>query len=220
MSQRPPRFTSSEFDKYTNKTTIKWNDPLHGKMWAKWDYYIYELSYKVGDKSFRATCTLTPRMVKVGNVESIVFDYNYSSSDWIFLRNGNLIVHIPGGQNITLLPTESDTKVFSGNVEEYGYYQVSKEELKAIADAENISVRLSGDSTAFELKEKALLKFQFMARSFYADVYEDSSYDPWIESIVGNKTATKSSNGSGGSSNFGCTGIVILSLILFYLFSC
>ena len=45
-------------------------------------------------------------------------------------------------------------------------------------------MRVSGDSSYIELKDKGLLKFNFMCRSFYADLYEDSSYDEWINSII------------------------------------
>lgn len=201
--KRAPRFTYSSFDKFTDKTTIKWKDPLLGKVWgAKWDMYIYELSYSVGGTSFRATFDLTLRMVKINGVESLVFDYKYRSSDWIFLKNGNLIVHIPGGENIVLQPHESNTDVRDGGkITEVGYYQISKEDLKTIADGENLSVRVSGDSKAFELEEKGLLKFQFMARSFYADVYEDSTYDAWIDSVVGSRSSGTAASGEGGGIN-------------------
>jgi hypothetical protein len=140
-----------------------------------------------GENLHTSKINLKLRHVKTPDLDSIVIDYTYYSNDWMFLRNGNMIINIDGVDNVNLVPHESDTKVgeFGGSgISERGFYDITKEKLKQICDAKEISIRISGGSSYFELKDKGLLKFRFMCRSFYADLYEDSSYDEWINSII------------------------------------
>jgi hypothetical protein len=56
--------------------------------------------------------------------------------------------------------------------------------LKTIFESKQIEVRVSGGSTYFELKDDGLLKFQFMCKSFYSDLFNDSSKNEWINNTV------------------------------------
>lgn len=177
------RFIFKQFDKFNNKTTTRSSDPFAGKLFgAKWeDNWKIELGS--GQDSYSAWCNLQLRHVKTPDIDSLLIDYRYRDKNWMFLRNGNMIVNIDGVDNLTFNPQETETDVTNG-IKEFGFYSITKEELKLICDAKEIAVRISGASTHFELEGKGLLKFQFMCRSFYADMYEDSSYDEWINSIV------------------------------------
>lgn len=182
------RFINKNFDKFKNRTDTRWSDPLSGKVFGgKWSTWIWEMESGYGEDRYSSQLNLHLRHVKTPDLDSMVFDYTYYSKDWMFLRNGNMIINIDGVDNVNLAPHESDTKVgeFGGSrITEKGFYNITKEQLKQICDAKEISVRISGGSSYFELKDKGLLKFHFMSRSFYADLYEDSSYDEWINSII------------------------------------
>lgn len=180
------RFISQNFDKFKNRTDTNWVDPQSGKVFgAKWDTWFWELSSGYGEDRSTSSLGLGLRHVKTPDIDSIVIDYRYYSKDWIFLRNGTMIINLDGVDNITLEPHESDTDVRDGgNIQEVGFWSISKDDLKKVCDAKTISVRISGGSSYFELKDKGLLKFQFMCRSFYADLFDDNSYNDWINSII------------------------------------
>lgn len=180
------RFIYKKFDKFKNRTDTNWKDPLLGKVFGgKWSMWIWEMNSGYGEDRYSSSLSLKLRHVKTPDLDSMVIDYTYYSKDWMFLRNGNMIINIDGVDNVNLAPHESDTDVRDGGrITENGFYNITKEQLKQICDAKEISVRISGGSSYFELEDKGLLKFHFMSRSFYADLYEDSSYDEWINSII------------------------------------
>lgn len=180
------RFITQNFDKFKNRTDTSWSDPLSGKVFgAKWDTWFWELSSGYGENRSSSYIALKLRHVKTPDIDSIVIDYTYYSNDWIFLRDGNMIINLDGVDNVTIQPHESDTDVRDGGrIQENGFWNITKDDLKKVCDAKAISVRISGGSSYFELKDKGLLKFQFMCRSFYADLFDDSSYNDWINSII------------------------------------
>ncbi|MDC1195829.1 hypothetical protein N8010_00565 [Crocinitomicaceae bacterium] len=181
------RFIYKNFDKFKNRTDTSWNDPQSGKVFgAKWGKN-WSMDVGYGEDRSTQEFNLKLRHVKSPESDSIVIDYDWWAKDWFFVRNGKMIVNIDGIDNIELEPHESDTSVgkYGGTkLQELGFYNISKEQLKQICDAKEISVKISGGSSYFELEDKGLLKFHFMCRSFYADLYEDSSYDEWINSII------------------------------------
>ena len=181
------RFTNQNFDKFKNRTDTNWIDPQAGKLiGAKWDRN-WEMTIGYGEDRSTQKFNLKLRHVKTPDIDSIVIDYDWFAKDWFFVRDGKLIANCDGVENIELDPHESDTSVgkYGGtSVEEIGFYNISKEQLKRICDAKTLAVRVSGGSSYFELEGKGLLKFQFMCRSFYSDLFDDSSYNDWINSII------------------------------------
>ena len=181
------RFTNQNFDKFKNRTDTNWIDPQSGKLiGAKWDRN-WEMTIGYGEDRSTQKFNLKLRHVKTPDIDSIVIDYDWFAKDWFFVRDGKLIANCDGVENIELDPHESDTSVgkYGGtSVEEIGFYNISKEQLKRICDAKTLAVRVSGGSSYFELEGKGLLKFQFMCRSFYSDLFDDSSYNDWINSII------------------------------------
>jgi hypothetical protein len=221
------RYIHQCFDKFKNRTDTHWKDPHFGKVFgAKWDLYVWELSLGNGEDRSKSKLSLSLRHVKTPEVDAIVFDYDFTANDWMFLRNGTMIVNLNGVDNIELKPIEAETDVRNGGrCNEVGIYNISKENLKRICDANSIEVRVSGGSSYLELKDKGLLKFQFMCRSFYSDLYDDHSYDNWINSIIPPESEAKS-RGNFVKQNkknllIGCVLIlgltVLIALIKFFL---
>lgn len=183
------RFLKKEFDKFKNSTVTKWIDPLPHKALGnnKWEIYAWEKKFGYGKDSYTSNLGLQLRHVKTPDLDSLLINYSYYSKTWMFLGKGSMIINLDGVDNITLNPNETNTKVGEfgdTRISEYGYYDITKEQLKQICDAKEIFVRVNGGSSYLELEGKGLLKFQFMCRSFYADMYDDNSYDEWINSIV------------------------------------
>jgi hypothetical protein len=170
------KYTSDKFDKFKDRTDTSWVDPnnkVFGGPWGTWFWEIESSSLGLG-----------LRHVKVANSDSLVIDYRYYSKDWMFIRSGGMIINIDGKNiNLDSIDTNGDVRD-GGRINEVGYFRITKENLKLICDGENIAVRISGDSTYIELKDKGLLKFQFMCRSFYSDFYNESIYDDWLNKII------------------------------------
>lgn len=178
------RFTEQTFDKFKNRTDTEWVDPFKGNYeenktpWM-WPFYNIPSNLVLYSKL---------REVKTPQITSIVIDYEIKAKDWFFARNGKMTINLDGIENIELETHESNTEVGVGydksDVKEVGFWSISKEDLKRICDSKMIAIRISGDSSFLELKEKELLKFQFMCKSFYSEVYEDNSYDEFINTIA------------------------------------
>jgi len=203
------RFINQEFDKFNNKTTttLKWPTKFSKKYISLWfnsgssdlpDYKGMEID-------------LTMRHVKTPDLDVTLIDYLYLGADWMFLRNGQMIINLDGTENINLECHESNTEVgvgFRNAVCENGYYAISKDDLKKVCDAKEVEVRISGDKGYHAINnkpdqknsEKAILpgdKFLFMCRAFYAGLYEDDTYNAQIEAIipVGSENAKAPSSG-------------------------
>lgn len=180
------RFLVQTFDKFNSRTDTSWKDPYANKtIGAKWSTWFWEMSSGYGEAKYSSYISLKLRYIQVPNFDSLVLDYKYFSKNWMFLRNGNIIINLDGGDNIVLKPHESDADVRDGGrIQENGLWSISKAELKKICDADSIEVRISGATSYFELKAKGLLKFRFMCRSFYSDLYGDNTYDDWVNTII------------------------------------
>jgi len=203
------RFIKQEFDKFNNKTTttLLWPGKFSKNYISFWfnkgssdlpDYKGMELD-------------LTMRHIKTPDLDVTLIDYIYIGGDWMFLRNGKMIINIDGTENINLECNESNTEVgvgFRNAVCEIGYYQISKEELKKVCEAKEVEVRVSGDSSYHainnkpnqENSEKTILpgdKFLFMCRAFYGGLYDDASYNAQLEAIIpiGSENAKAPSSG-------------------------
>lgn len=102
------------------------------------------------------------------NIESILIDINFSAYDWIFLRNGNMILNLDDSENIILefkeTQTKDDTKKILkkrslkttteeevGSISELGFYKLSKVDLKKICEAEKVDIRISGGNSNIEI---------------------------------------------------------------------
>ena len=203
------RFINQDFDKFNNKTTttLKWPTKFSKKYSSLWfnsgssdlpDYKGMEID-------------LTMRHVKTPDLDVTLIDYLYLGADWMFLRDGKMIINIDGTENINLDANESNTEVgvgFRNAVCENGYYAISKDDLKKVCDAKEVEVRISGGSSYHSINnkpdqknsEKAILpgdKFLFMCRAFYAGLYDDDTYNAQIEAIIpiGSENAKAPSSG-------------------------
>ncbi len=182
-------FTVQNFDKFENITTTEWNFP-------QIDNILGQNNWNRKGKKVLETFDLTLRRSKSTESDSLFLDYDWFGDDLFFFNSGNLIVNLGGTENIKLFADdEDDRKHLNQGWEMTGFYYLSKDELKKICSASNLSVRLSEARYSFELEGNGLLKFQFMCRSFYSDVFDDHSHDLWINSIITAKSESKSSAG-------------------------
>jgi hypothetical protein len=158
--------------------------------------------YNAGDSSLSDykgfEIELDMRHVKTPEIDSIVIDYFLTTGDWLFLRNGKMIINIDGVENITLEPHESQTEVGFGwrrAIVEIGFYSISKADFLKVCEAKEVSVRISGSNSYHEINnnpgqknvQQGILpgdKFLFMLRAFHMGLMQDDKYNEWISGLV------------------------------------
>jgi hypothetical protein len=221
--EREPRNMDHPFihkteDKFNNKTTLTY---WYGISNAKPGSIRSNLSMCWTNYSPIGTFNLRMRHVKTGEIGLFLLDYGYiDNKDWFHVRNGTLIVNIETTNepvNIKLQPTETGTNVRDGgNISEWGYYEITKHQMKQIADGNKIEIRVSGDNTYFDVASKVDSlddgeSFQFMMRAFFNNLVDRDAYtdvlNPKVEEIK-NYAAWKSTSVTtgGGKSTSRTTG--------------
>ena len=202
------RFIVEDFDKFNDKKTakLKWPGKISSRYYYNWfnkgdstvtDYIGFEFYF-------------TMRYVKTPDIESVLIDYHYIGNDWLFIKDKEMTINLDGGKNIKLKSHESDTNVgvgFRNGVEEIGFYQITKKQLKQICDAKEVEVLIQASKGRHYLKNEETkgctggmtpsVKFLFMCRAFYSGLYEDDSYSEYLETAVppGTENETASSSG-------------------------
>lgn len=151
------QFIKKEVDKFKDKTTTR----TMPKMFSFNNYL--------------GAPELNLRHISLGDgSEALLIDVTYIGKDWVFLRNGELIINFNDSINVNLKANESYSIVLKGQgqVKESVYYFISKNVLKDICDAEKIDLRLSADSTVHNLShEDEAYNFQNYCRKFYNEFY-------------------------------------------------
>ena len=131
------QFITKKNNKFENKTTTEGMPCLMEKRGhTRWYFDLRQISTPEGD--------------------DLVVDIQYFSPDWFFLKNGNLIFNLDGKKNIVIDAHESYSDVGREQggfekestvvTEENCFYELTKEELKEICDANNLDIQIAGDS--------------------------------------------------------------------------
>ena len=162
--------------------------------------WVHSITDKGGGTFF-----LRMRCVIVNDKSSFVLDYAYFAADWLFLKNGNIIVNIESDNNkksvnLKLFPSSSNSEVKNeGGISEWGHYEITKDEIKQIADGSKIELRISADNIYFDVANKISSEinkngdrgdgqsFKLMMMSFYNNMIDKNAYSddlsPFIEEI-------------------------------------
>ena len=181
-------FVLREHDKFNGSTTSRY--------WPGYKESLIERArqyepWPIGDRDGFAT---EPRLnfeflhTRNKDSESFLLLYRYLWEDWMFIRDGRLIFNIDNSENIELETTEQNTKVgisVAGHnkplVCEIGFCQLSVENLKKLADAKTVDLRISGKNGVIEkildsdsLSEKG--KCMFWAARSLSDTKKDDSW--------------------------------------------
>lgn len=159
------KFIKESFDKFKEATTRE---------------HIGNLKYEIITISLR-------RFTEGNKIDSILLDYVCRSDGYFCLENGDLRILVDG-KVITLsahesnydVRTEEDSAVFY----EYGFYQISKEQLKLICDASSVELRFTGDSQYLETPKNWNSSFQIYCQQFYNGVIDSSLYPSSINKNV------------------------------------
>ena len=114
------------------------------------------------------------RHVSAPKIDSMVIDIQYLATDWMFIRNGKLILNINGTKNLTLDPHEQGTDATGHGVMESAFYNITPEQLLMLCNAKSIEYKLSGSNTyvtgAFNDN------MQLICKAMYNAIYDHSKF--------------------------------------------
>ncbi|MBL7767826.1 MAG: hypothetical protein JNK20_02585 [Flavipsychrobacter sp.] len=165
------QFITQSFDKFAEKTTTT-SKPLKVKLG---DVSTYKFQIGI-------------RHVKSPDIDSLLFDVQLNTNEWLFIRSGRMIIKADI-ERFELQAHENYSNVlgYSGNVnlgmEESAFYDIDKSILEKICDASSVEIRIYGDSYV-DFEGKKLVNFQLMCKQFYNNFYDNSKYSDALNAKV------------------------------------
>lgn len=157
------QFITQTFDKFAEKTTTV-SKPQKVKLGDVGTY-----KFQIGI-----------RHVKSPDIDSLLFDIQLNTKEWLFIRSGKMIIKADV-ERFELEAHENYSNVlgYSGDVdlgmEESTFYNINKAVLEKICDATSVEIRVSGDSYV-DFGGDKLVNFQLMCKQFYNNFYDSSKY--------------------------------------------
>lgn len=140
-----------EHDKFAHTTTIRGNSISAGP---------FELNF---------------RHISAPTTNSTVLDIEYRGESCVYLFSGYIIIRLNDIRNHKLNPHESYTDVVNYHYRiESDWYEISKELLKEIAEANDVEIKIWGANSSYEIVD--LPRVQFMAQVMYNAVYDEQAY--------------------------------------------
>jgi len=168
------KFISVDYDEFNEKTTTQHSNAL------KWGGFLGKLVNEYEN--------IKLRHVKTPKLDALMLDFSIKSSDWFHLRSGKLTLNCDQ-DNINLEFHESETNArHIGDTLycfEYGFYQISKEELEKVCNANVLKIRVSGDTTYEQPAEIECQAFQTYCQQFYNNFYDETKYTDSLNVAVG-----------------------------------
>lgn len=151
-------------DKFHNKLELVTQKTT---LWSVSKLYDYGLSWQRNDVKASFRYWSTPEG------DSILLDLDYGGPDWLFLRDGDIVIRINNTKNIVLKPSGENTDVSSNEghsiiCREVLYYEISSDDFKDLCDATSIEFQITGRTSFVNGKADNL---QTIARSLYDELY-------------------------------------------------
>lgn len=151
-------------DKFHNKLELV---TQKATLWSVSKLYDYGLSWQRNDVKANFRYWSTPEG------DSILLDLDYGGPDWLFLRDGDIVIRINNTKNIVLKPLGENTDVSSNEghriiCREVLYYEISSDDFKDLCDATAIEFQITGRTSFVNGKAENL---QTIARSLYDELY-------------------------------------------------
>ncbi len=152
-------------DKFHNKLELVTQKTT---LWSVSKLYDYGLSWQRNDVKANFRYWSTPEG------DSILLDLDYGGPDWLFLRDGDIVIRINNTKNIVLKPSGENTDVSSNEghkiiCREVLYYEISSDDFKDLCDATAIEFQITGRTSFVNGKAENL---QTIARVLYDSLFE------------------------------------------------
>lgn len=163
-------------DKFHNKLELITKEIT---LWSASKLYDYGLSWQRHDIKANFRYWSTPEG------DTILLDIDYGGPDWMFLREGDIVIRINNSKNIIVKPRGEDSNVSSNEGDkiicrEILYYEMSIEDFKDFCAATSAEVRVTGSNNYIDCKAEELQK---IGRILHDNIFEPL-YDPNIKYIT------------------------------------
>ncbi len=163
-------------DKFHNKLELITKEIT---LWSASKLYDYGLSWQRHDIKANFRYWSTPEG------DTILLDIDYGGPDWMFLREGDIVIRINNSKNIIVKPHGEDSNVSSNEGDkiicrEVLYYEMSIEDFKDFCAATSVEARVTGGNNFIDCKAEELQK---IGRILHDNIFEPL-YDPNIKFIT------------------------------------
>ena len=153
-----------QVDKFHNKTQLVTKQVT---LWSDSKLYDYGLSGQRND--IRANF----RYWSDQDGETILLDVDYGGPDWLFLREGDMVIRVNNTKNIELKPSGEDNDVHANEqhkiiCHEVLYYKVEKQDFIDICEATSLEFQISGSRNFVNGNAEHL---QSVGRVLYNELY-------------------------------------------------
>ena len=158
------KLIEKKVDKFHNKTELVTKQVT---LWSNSKLYDYGLSWQRNDIKAKF------RYWSDDKEEAFLLDVDYGGPEWMFLREGDMVIRINDTKNIEIKPSgeDADVKSNEGNkiiCREVLYYRVNKEDFIDICNATSLEFQISGGRTFVNGRAEQL---QAIGRILYNDLY-------------------------------------------------
>jgi len=184
-------FVFMEYDKFEKKYTwTYW--PLADNSLLNFETSIEDDPPGVNDPKLpthpvgsTGTIRMTVRCVKVGEGERVFgLDYFCTYSKELFIKDGDLKINLDDTTNLELTPINTGSQALEYICSEWGGFLIQESQLKQIADAKKVGVKVSGPAFAEVWEDKSAQDFQDMLRCFYNNMVDKQSHIDTIKTIM------------------------------------
>ena len=163
-------------DKFHNKLELITKEIT---LWSASKLYDYGLSWQRHDIKANFRYWSTPEG------DTILLDIDYGGPDWMFLREGDIVIRINNSKNIIVKPHGEDSNVSSNEGDkiicrEVLYYEMSIEDFKDFCAETSVEARVTGGNNFIDCKAEELQK---IGRILHDNIFEPL-YDPNIKFIT------------------------------------
>ena len=189
------KFVTRREDKFHNKVELETKKQT---LWSE------SIASALINKHYHAQLVGAFRYYSTPNSDSILLDIEYTAAEWMFFRNGDLIIRVNNSKNIVLSPQGEDSNTFSTKdyhgIREYLYYEISTDDFKDLCFADSIEFQITGKRNFINGKAD---KLQKIARHLYNELYEEESFE--IKYINCPQCGTSFQEREGQCPQCGCT---------------
>lgn len=184
-------FVYELYDKFEEKTSfLYW--PMHFNGWSgdetPPETALSQISWTILPKhqTLGTTCVLRLRgsSIKKASANVFLLDFFLTTKDWFWVRNGSVVFNLNGTENIKLETDETSTDNTDKECYESGILVITPEELKKIADAKTVEIKVTGSGSYFLFTQEEIVEVVKMIKCFYNSTIDKTSYVKFVQPLV------------------------------------
>ena len=118
------------------------------------------------------------------SAQVFVLDFYLGTKDWFWLKNGSVVFNLNGKENLKLTTDDSSTSNTAEECFESGVLIITKDELKKIADANTVEIKVAGSGTYFVFEQEQIVEVVKMIKCFYNNSIDKESYADFVQPLV------------------------------------